>query len=105
MLLAPGLALPVLADESGNFLLLPFRGAAAAAGTPIAITREVPHNFKLCLHEYKDDNISWKIMGSVSTCIVAPCAAIVKGCIRGPKNAIVQPAFSKDAFSLGDMED
>jgi len=97
---------PAVADDSGgNFLTIPFRAAAAVAGTPIAIAREIPHQFKLCLGEYKEDNNSWKIIGATGTLAVAPIASVIKGCIAGPKNAFKHPAFSKDSFSLGELDD
>ncbi len=96
---------PALADDGGNFVTLPFRTAAAVAGTPIAIAREIPRQFKLCLGEYKDDNNSWKIMGATGTLAVAPIASVIKGCIAGPKNAFKHPVFSKDSFSLGELDD
>jgi len=104
LVLSVGAGLPVFADES-NFCLIPVRAVSVVVGTPIAVTREIPHNYKVLLDQYNDDNMSWKIMGAFSSIPVAVVAGTIKGCIGGAKHALTNKPFSKDAFSLGVLDE
>jgi len=78
-----------------------------AVGTPIAIVRKTKSQFIGCLKEYKKDSNAYKAMGAACSAIVAVPAGAVKGTLCGAKNAVVHSVdkpFSKESFSLGDLE-
>ena len=82
--------------------------AGTMAGTPIAIVRKTASQYVGCVKEFKKDNNTYKFWGALYSAPVAAIAGPIKGTICGAKNAIhysVDKPFSKDAFSLGKLED
>jgi len=82
--------------------------AGTVVGTPIAIVRKTGTQYVDCVKEFKNDSNTYKFWGAFTSILVAPTSGIIKGTIYGPKNAIkhsVESPFSKDAFSLGNLED
>jgi len=82
--------------------------AGIVAGTPIAIVRKTGRQYMGCVKEFKKDSNTYKFWGAVYSAPVAVTAGLIKGAIYGPKNALhysVDKPFSKDAFSLGDLEE
>jgi hypothetical protein len=81
--------------------------AATTFGTPIAIVRKTSDQYIDCLKEFKKDSNSYKLWGALSSVLVAAVAGPIKGTVDGAKNAVrysFSKPFSKDAFSLGNLE-
>lgn len=81
--------------------------AGTAVGTPIAIMRKSMSNTKETYGNYSDGGFVKKSGGMV----IAPGVGVVKGSAQGimigPKNAWSNSSehpFSKDVFSLGDLD-
>ncbi len=77
-------------------------------GTPIAIIRKTDSQYVGCVKEFKKDSNTYKFWGAACSAPVAVISGLIKGPVYGAKNAIsysIDKPFSKDAFSLGNLED